>query len=179
LMPARKKRLAGFVHDKSFLARRHFRLLVEDELVDDLELRTLQVAYRAETSALERQQLALRFEKLVRSRPHEELTMRQALYAGLGPGPDFGVGRNGLSRARLHELEASWKRWDRRHGHPWRVRHRAMHNLDRERAYRRLTGRRETNFNRIRAEIPDLEERARTELTLPDPPDPPGWEMVA
>jgi len=58
--------LDDLVYRRSFLARRHAHLLVEDSLVGDRRLRQLQKRYRVEPSALERRALALTFERALR-----------------------------------------------------------------------------------------------------------------
>lgn len=177
-MPARKKSLAKLVADRTFLARRHADLLEHEGLVDDLELRTLQVAFRAESSELERQALARRFERLVRTVKRDEPTLQQAFLASLGPSVALA---GALPPGRLWRLEERWERWDARYGFAWRVQHDLMHNGDRIEAFRLLTGRRtpELNLHTIKKQMPDLAERARTELELPTPRDPPGWKYAA
>jgi hypothetical protein len=67
-MAPRHKTLRDLVRDVTFPARRHSHLLVDDPLVGDPALRTLQKQYRDEASKLERRAIALRFEKAVRIR---------------------------------------------------------------------------------------------------------------
>jgi hypothetical protein len=172
---AEKKTLAQLVGDRTFLARRHGDLLELSPLVDDPDLRLLQIAYRAEESQLERQAAALRFEKLVRAVERVELTLRQGLLGGLGPACVL----DGLPAEQLEQLEEKWERWERRgDGFNWRVLHGQMHNLDVQRAYRRLTGRRETNLVEIHNRFPDLAVDARMLLPRRRPPNPPGWAFV-
>jgi len=169
------KSLAALVHDRTFLARRHAELLDLHPLVENLELRTLQVSYRAEDSPLERRALALRFEKLVRRIEREELSIPEALLAGIGLIP-LDVS---LAPGEFEQLSAQWQRWERRgDGFRWRVRHGCMTSDDVQRAYRRLTGRSESNLFKIRKDMPDLAERARDLLPARKPPNPPGWRYV-
>jgi hypothetical protein len=166
-MAAHKKTLEQLVHDRTFLARRHAQLLETAPLVEDATLRTVQAGYRSESSGLERQALARRFEKATRNRSHErELTMTQQLHAAIGPG------------AGDAQLETRWLAWDKRHGFSWRIQHDAAHAGDRELAYHRLTGQREHDHRRINERMPDLLQRARHELKLKPAPDPPGIELA-
>src|SRR5438128_640719 len=136
---AKQKTLGKLVADRTFLARRHAQLLAQSVLVEDPQLRALQASYRAEESHLERQALARRFEKLCRRVDRVELTVRQGLLAGLGPSAV--LHRDGIRLEELRQLEARWERWEQRgDGFCWRVAHRAMHNVDCQRAYRRLSG---------------------------------------
>lgn len=97
-MAPRQKTLQELVRDESFLARRHARLLVSDPLVDDDDgLRALQERYRAEDGELERQRLALQFQKAVR----DPLQRVQDL-----PVPDDAGGQERSRHARRLELEA-------------------------------------------------------------------------
>ena len=167
-MPARKKTLVQLVRDRTFLARRHAKLLETAPLVDDNPtLRTLQASYRAEPSDLKQQALARLFESACRkSVGIPGLTMAQVLHASIGPsGPDA-------------ELERRWNSWDRRHGFAWRLSHDACHQGDLQTAYRRLTGKGERNLGRINERMPDILERARAELGLKAAPEPPGFELV-
>src|SRR6266566_4775626 len=79
-MPTPKKRLADFIRDQTFLARRHAELLLTGPLVPNRGLRVLQERYREETSELERRQLALYFEQAVRD---PELQAFNVIAAGL------------------------------------------------------------------------------------------------
>jgi len=66
-MPQPRKTLVELaLIDRTFLARRHAELLVEEQLVDEPRLRRLQQAYREQMDGLERRRLALAFEKVVR-----------------------------------------------------------------------------------------------------------------
>jgi hypothetical protein len=101
-VPARKKSLIDFVYDRTFLARRHAELLVAEPLVRDRELRELQLAYRTETSKLERAAIARKFEKRVQT--------------------------GGRPTGRLGETEL--EEWDARYGLLWRIRHDCLTDAD-------------------------------------------------
>jgi hypothetical protein len=73
-VPTPRKTLYHFaIRDRTFLARRHGHLLVEEPLVDEPRLRELQQAYRAEVSLLERAAIARQFERIVHETEDEIL----------------------------------------------------------------------------------------------------------
>jgi hypothetical protein len=66
--------LVDLIRDRTFLARRHAHLLLSSRLVEDEDLRALQLDYRSETKERERRALALDFEKLVRDPVHRVMS---------------------------------------------------------------------------------------------------------
>jgi hypothetical protein len=61
-----RKRLADLIHDGTFVARKHERLLADDGATPWDELEQLRTEYRAATTPTERRDLALVLERAVR-----------------------------------------------------------------------------------------------------------------
>jgi hypothetical protein len=164
-VPARKKTLADFVADRSFLARRHANLLDEDGLVGDGELRALQEAYQRERDGLERQKLARRFQHTVRqgsSRP--PFPLAAAVYS-LGP-PD-------ATDSAGEALERRFAWWLPRYGALWRWKHGVAGHNDFVVLYRRLSGDRRNRRSDVAREWLDAHGEEVDELIASSEPIPP------
>jgi phage terminase large subunit-like protein len=84
-MPARKKTLAEFVRDGTFLARRHRHLLESSPLLSDPVLRALQQQYIVEKDSLRQLKIARDLERLVRARAATVGGDLDGILASLGP----------------------------------------------------------------------------------------------
>lgn len=113
-MPARKKSFAQFVADGTFLARRHAELLDSEDIVHDPRLRPIQEAYQEAIDGLERQQLALEFQKVVERRA----AIRAALRTGELAAAMRELGRPG-SAEQVINFFPRFLRWD--DGAPFRL----------------------------------------------------------
>jgi hypothetical protein len=185
-MPARKKRLADFIADQSFLARRHAALLEEDDLVDEPTLRALQDAYREEPDGLERQKLARRFQQTVREGPRRRRPPFGAIfYSMTGPNPGdhdqlatLGLrGKDGIDWPAVEKLQRRWRWWAGRYGLLWRAKHGVTGHDDNVALHRRLSGDRRNK----RADVAGLwldahreqvDELIASREPIPDPPVP-------
>jgi hypothetical protein len=184
-MPARKKRLADFCADRTFLARRHAELLEEDDLVDDPELRALQEAYREERDGLERQKLARRFQQTVRAgRRRRQLPFGAIMYSVAGPDPgnaaELGLRRQDgkIDGPAFEKLERRWRWWAARYGLLWRFKHGGQGHDDDVALHHRLSGDRKNERADVAAAWLDahreqVEALVAAREPIPDPPVPP------